>query len=118
MNNIINKLKEENLILFGEIHGTKEIPLLLSKFFFKLSKKESFNICLEIPYVYQKNIDDFLKSGDEKNLLKIKFFTDKNQRDGRNSLEYYNLIKYLYNLKNKIRVYCIDTNISKEQNDR
>src|SRR3989344_2336334 len=109
MNNIINKLKEENLILFGEIHGTKEIPLLLSKFFFKLSKKESFNICLEIPYVYQKNIDDFLK---------IKFFTDKNQRDGRNSLEYYNLIKYLYNLKNKIRVYCIDTNISKEQNDR
>src|SRR3989344_7479474 len=118
MNELINKLKWKNLTLFGEIHGTKEIPLILFKFFKILSKKESFNVCLEIPEIYQKNINDFLKSGYEKNLLNINFFTDKNQRDGRNSLEYYNLIKSLYNLKNKIGIYCIDTNIPKEQNER
>lgn len=118
MNNLINKFKHKQLILFGELHGTKEIPIILSKLFLNFSKNEYFNICLEIPKKYQENINNFLKSGNEQYLSKIDFFTNSKQRDGRNSLEYYNLIKSIYKLNNEINIYCVDVNEPKEQNQR
>jgi len=44
-----DKIKNKKLILFGETHGTGEIPKMLSKFFSELAKHEDFNLCLEIP---------------------------------------------------------------------
>jgi uncharacterized iron-regulated protein len=122
MNNLIKKIKSKKIVLFGELHGTKEIPNLLLDLFTTILKKESFNLCLEIPSKYQKYFNKFMINGDEKYLKKIDFFYDKNQRDGRNSLEYYNLIKSIYNLNktnnHKIKLFFIDVNESKEQNER
>lgn len=114
MNNLVNKFEKRQFILFGEIHGTKEIPNIILKLLKKVAKREDFDLCLEVPSLYQKQVDDYLKNGEEKNLLKINFFTDKNQRDGRNSLEYFNLIKGIYYLNRKynrkIRIFFIDIN--------
>jgi len=116
--NLISRIKQSRVILFGELHGTKEIPKILLKLFRRLSKEYPFNLCLEIPSKYQRYINRFFDTGNEKYLLMIDFFNDKNQMDGRNSLEYYNLIKILYVLKDKINIYCIDVNKLKNQNDR
>jgi len=99
MIDILKKIDKKKVILFGEIHGTKEIPNLLSDFFSDLSKRESFNVCFEIP----SNQDDF--------------FTDKNQRDGRNSLEYFNLINKLKELRN-VKIHFVDINDAKDIKNR
>jgi len=99
---INSKIKDKQLILFGEIHGTKEIPEFLSKFFSEIAKEEDFNVCLEIPSEFQKNIKSFFKFNKEKH------------SDGRNSSEYFWLIKNLKNLNKKhgrnIKIFCIDMN--------
>jgi hypothetical protein len=98
---IKGKIKDKNLILFGEIHGTKEIPKLLSQFFSEIAKEEEFNISLEIPQEFQANIEDFFKIKEE-------------DSDGRNSLEYLELIKNIENLNKKynkkIKIFCVDMN--------
>ena len=98
---IKNKIKNKELILFGEMHGTKETPELLSHFFSEMAKEKDFNICLEIPQEFQNNIEDFFKN-------------NKKFNDGRNSLEYYNLIQNIKNLNKKynrsIKLFCIDIN--------
>jgi len=92
------KIKNKSLILFGETHGTKEIPELLSQFFTEIAKEEDFNICLEIPGEFQENIEDFFKI----------------KNDSRNSLEYFELIKNIKKLNKKynrqIKIFCIDIN--------
>ena len=50
---IISKIKDKKLILFGELHGTKEIPELLLNLFSDLAKDEDFNLGLEIPNEFQ-----------------------------------------------------------------
>ncbi len=50
---ILSKIKSKRLILFGEIHGTKEIPELLLNLFSDLAKTEDFNLGLEIPNEFQ-----------------------------------------------------------------
>lgn len=99
---INSKIKDKQLILFGEIHGTKEIPEFLSKFFSEIAKEEDFNVCLEIPSEFQKSIRNFFKFNKEKH------------SDGRNSLEYFWLIQNLKNLNKRygrnIKIFCIDMN--------
>lgn len=110
---LMKKIKDEKIILFGEIHGTKEIPNMLNKFFSMYSKNNNFNLGLEIQENNQIHIDNFLKKGEEKYLLKMPFFKYRKQSDGRNSLEYLNLIKKIYYLnikfKKEIKIFCIDT---------
>ena len=43
------KIKNKDVILIGEIHGAREIPLLLKKYFDRMSNVYSFDIALEIP---------------------------------------------------------------------
>jgi len=81
-------IKDKKLILIGETHGTKEIPELLSKFFSELVKKEEFNICFEIPEEFGNNFKEY--------------FEKKEFGDGKNSKEYFELIKKLKNLNVKI----------------
>jgi len=101
-NNLKDRIKDKNLIIFGEIHGTKEIPMILSQFFSEIAKEESFNVCLEIPVEFQDNIEDFFRVNKE----------DIKNSDGRNSLEYLKLIQNLRNLNKKynqdIKILCID----------
>lgn len=107
---IYEKIKDKKIIIFGEIHGTKEIPKILSQFFFKLAKQENFNVCLEIPSDFQNNIEDFFKN--------------KEFDDGRNSLEYFNLIQSLNNINKEydknIKIFYIDVLLYEKisQNER
>ncbi len=106
------KIVRCQIVLFGEIHGTKEIPHLLSEFFEKYAKERNFNVCLEIPSENQRWISAFLLTGQDSYLKEAPFFKHNN-RDGRASSEYFNLIKKIYfiNLKisKKIEIFCIDT---------
>src|SRR3989344_7858827 len=103
---IKEKIKNKKLVVFGEIHGTKEIPEMLSQFFSELAKEEDFDICLEIPTEFQNNIKGFFNIC-EKNI--------KNS-DGRNSLEYFRLIQNLKKLNEKhnrnIKIFCIDMGLN------
>ena len=117
---IISKIQGKQVILFGEIHGTKEIPELLSWFFEEFSKKETFNLCLEMPDEFQDQLDSYIVSGDSKKLEKITFFSKKNCADGRNSLEYLNLIKKISRIKSndkKIKIFFIFPSSAKNQED-
>ncbi len=104
---IKEKIRGKSLILFGELHGTKEIPKFIEKFFSELAKEEEFNICFEIPREFQENIEEFFK------------ISKKEESDGRNSLEYLNLIKKLNSLDRNIDIFCIDpegeTQIEREE---
>jgi len=117
-------LPGKKLVLLGETHGTKEIPLLLTEFFSTYARHSSFTICLELPEENQVFIDRFFTTGKETDLNSIPFFS-REDRDGRDSLEYLHLIQHLYSLKlnskKEIKIHCIDTadiNIFKNQNKR
>jgi hypothetical protein len=50
---ITSKIKDKKLVLFGETHGTKEIPNFFLNLFSNLAKTEDFNLGLEIPSEFQ-----------------------------------------------------------------
>jgi len=108
----IPEIDLSNIILFGEIHGTKEIPLLLSKFFNKRAELEDFDIFLEYSPENQPYINYYLDRGEERFLRSTPIFNSIDKSDGKNSKEYFNLIKNVYDLNIKfnrfIRVICID----------
>ena len=89
------KIKDKKVILLGELHGTKEIPQVILDFLKSLD--EEFNLLMEIPDEFQKNIEEFYKEPSP---------------DGRNSKEYLDLIKTL----NK-KLYCIDS-FAKNQEEK
>ena len=63
---IISKIKGKKLVLFGETHGTKEIPELLLNLFRDLAKRENFNLGLEISNEFQNlEPDKILSSSKE-----------------------------------------------------
>ena len=108
---LIEKIKGKEIVLIGELHGTKEIPELITSFFNNYLKENNCNICLEIPSDEQSNIDEFLKTGDQKYIYEMEFFKSK-PSDGRNSKEYFDLINNIYKLneKHKInsKIWCVD----------
>lgn len=120
---IKDKLKEKEIFFFGEVHGTKEIPLILSLFFEFIDYP--YNLALEIPSDYQERINNYLKSGDENVVYNCLFFKNSEESDGRNSQEYINLIKKIYLLNknkiNKIKILCVDISLDtmiSSQNER
>lgn len=100
LNELKEKIKNKKLILVGEIHGTKEIPELLSKFFSEIAEKEDFNVCFEI-------LDEFQENPEE-------FFKDSELGDGKNSKEYFNLIKEL-NEMNKNTFFIAPSKIESQE---
>ena len=117
--NLRDKIKDKKLILFGEIHGTKEIPKLIEKFLIEIAKTEEFNICLEIPEEFQEKIDEFMESGNDDVLENIPFFLEPDNQDGRGSLEYLDIIKEINNIdknyKRNIKIFCIDSNSDNQE---
>lgn len=100
---IISRIKDKKLILFGEIHGTKEIPELLLNLFNDLAKDEVFNLCLEIPEEFQ-NVD----------IDKILPLAKETGTSGLISEEYINLIK---KINKKIKIFFIVPNSIKTQEE-
>ena len=106
--NIFENIKEKEVVIFGEMHGTHEIPIILSLFLKKASDFFDFDVLFEFPINFQKEIDDFFRSGDINILKSMDFFNNKDNNDGRNSLEYLNLINDLSNInKNYFKNICV-----------
>jgi len=88
--------------LIGEIHGTKECP----EEFFKIVKKYGIKkVALELPKIYQNEIDEFYKGGIK--IWDLSSFKHKGKNhDGRASGA---MKKLILNLKrDKIKIYFVD----------
>ena len=92
MKEIENLFMKNDIILLGEIHGTKEIPLFLLKILKDFYKKNKFTVFLEIPFEYEDNIKTY--------------FEEEKKNGGLSSLEYLSLINELKNIG--VRVFFID----------
>jgi len=103
LQDIKNLIKNKNVILFGEFHGTKEIPEMLSQFFSEMAKDENFNMCLEIPEEFQNLEPD-----------KILSHAKEADTSGLISKEY---IKLLKDIPRNIKVFFIAPNFIKNQED-
>lgn len=87
-------LPQGKLLLFGEMHGSKEAPALIARLACAISKHEEVAVGLEIPSREQHRIDAYLASrgaqADRKTLMSSEFWqTDK---DGRSSVAMFKLI--------------------------
>jgi len=100
---IISKIKGKKLVLFGEIHGTKEIPEFLLNLFSELAKNEDFNLGLEIPNEFQ-NVD----------FDKILSLSKETGTSGLISREYINLIK---KMPKNVNIFFIAPNTIKNQEE-
>jgi len=100
---IISKIKSKKLVLFGETHGTKEIPELLLNLFRELSKDEDFNLGLEIS-------DGFQNVG----LDKIISLSKETGTSGLISKEYIDLIE---KIPKNIKIFFIAPNSIKNQEE-
>ena len=105
-NDFIKELSKKQLILLGEIHGTKEIPHEVKKIIKSLTKYNIKNVFFEIPIEYQNFLDKFIESSKNIDLYNIPFF--KETKDGRNSKDYLDLIRYIRN-KTKIKIFFVDS---------
>jgi len=105
----IEEISKKELLLLGEVHGTKEIPKLTFDIIKKLNNNVNF-IFLEIPKDQQIFLDKYTNSKDEKDLLSIPFFNTSN-KDGRDSKDILFLIKKVIHLSSKIKIKFIDPNV-------
>jgi len=100
---IISKIKSKKLVLFGEIHGTKEIPEMLLAFFKEEAKSGDCNLCLEIPKEFQNlELDNIFQSIKENGI------------SGLISEEYIKLIK---EIPKNIKVFFIASNSIRSQEE-
>ena len=82
-----------DVTLLGEIHGTKETPLVAKKYLLQAD-----TVCLEIPSDQQVFVD-------ENRLSESRFFSRKSE-DGRSTVEYQALVEELIGAG--VRVVCVD----------
>ncbi len=94
-------LKKEQVIVFGEVHGTKETPEMLTHALSKLAEYGGFNLCLEIPKEFEKQPE--------------KFFA-QSLGDGRNSLEYLRLVHQLGSYEG-VRIFFVEEDTGKGTKD-
>src|SRR3989344_1638796 len=92
----INELKGYQIILLGEIHGTKEIPDLIKEIIMRLKKEI---VLLEIPENYTNAIERFCKEN----------------KDGRGSKEILELIQYLKERKIVVKFIESDQEANKDK---
>lgn len=113
MKSIVGAALGKRFVLFGEVHGTKEIPALLTRLVPLIGPD---NVFLEIPSDQQFFVNKFLRTGNKKTLSSMPFFS-KPLPDGRSSKQYLDFIKSIYflnkKLKEKIKVWCVDVPIKK-----
>jgi uncharacterized iron-regulated protein len=104
---LLASIENKNLILIGEQHGTNEMPEYTFKLVEALAQNHDLALGLEFPIDTQKEIDQFLKTGDEKILSGIDFFKDAEFHSGRGSDA---MIRFLKNLRflPKVKVFCFD----------
>lgn len=98
-------IANKNVIVIGEMHGTTEVPLFVLSLIEKLSQeRKGITVGLEIPSNNQNEMEEFLRTGNFDELLKLDFFK---YPDGRSSIAMGQLIKGLRDIK-RVKVICFD----------
>lgn len=116
--------KAGDVVLFGEIHGTAEIPAFVSLIACRaLQRGIPVRIGMESYKEEQERLDAFVSSGDKATqdaLLQGEFWTRPVQ-DGRSSIAHFGLIQWAQRAKKdkqKIDVYSFDSERSQQQAER
>jgi hypothetical protein len=98
-------ISNKRVLVVGEMHGTTEVPaFVLQLAGLWRETEQNLVVALEIEKNYQNNVDEFLKSGDFDQLVKIDYFKTP---DGRTSVAMGELIKGLRKLG--VKIVCFDT---------
>ncbi|UII21701.1 ChaN family lipoprotein [Fulvivirga ligni] len=98
-------IDSKKVIVVGEMHGTTEVPLFVLELLQQFSQEDQkLTVGLEINSNYQKDLDEYMKSGDFEKLIALDYFKTQ---DGRTSEAIGELIKGIRALKN-VEVICFD----------
>lgn len=102
---------DHKIIAIGELHGTVESPLLMLELAKLVRETEdSITVGLEISQRFQKDLDEFMISGDVEIFKRLDHFKSN---DGRSSVAMTHLLRELQSLKG-IRIVCFDKNTNTE----
>jgi hypothetical protein len=112
---MINSFKGKKLVMFGELHGTKEMPAYTAAVIAQAAKKfQNVYVGLEFPVEVQKNIDRYMANGDIRALKETKFFTDPYFHSGRGSEAMIAMLNDLRKIPN-VHIFCFDGQGSKRE---
>lgn len=112
---IIQAFKNKKLVMFGEMHGTNEMPAYAAAVITHTARKyPNIYVGLEFPPEIQPNIDQYMKTGDARFLKSTKFFNDPALHSGRGSQAMVGLLNELRKAGD-IRVFCFDMPPSKKE---
>jgi len=118
---LIPAIESSDLIIFGEQHGTTEIPLFVAEVVCSLSAIEPVNLLLELEAANQADLEEFLKSRgsdtDKRRFIDAVFRQKDDQHDGRTSVAMFKLIDHARDLKRtgrkiSVRFFAPTPNIS------
>lgn len=101
---IYNQIKDFELIMIGEMHGTWEPAQLLKGLASEILRNENrVSVGIEIP---EDEMKTFIDNPNDSTLLASKFFT-RNSSDGRNGDSWFSLIQFCYK-NSKIDLFFYD----------
>jgi hypothetical protein len=104
---LIPAFDSTELIIFGEQHGTNEIPLFVAEIVCALSAAKEVNLLLELNADQQRELTRFLDSrgsdADKRRFIDAVFRTKVQQHDGRTSVAMFELIDQARQLRRKGR---------------
>lgn len=100
--------EKSNMYLFGELHGTNEMPrVFISAIKEVMTLNKHINIFLEINYKLQKLLNDYINDKIcYKSFLKEKMYNE--EYDGRGTKAFFEIIQFAKNNKNQISLYFVD----------
>lgn len=107
-------LSGARVVLFGEMHGTQEMPAYTFSVARRLAHEHSVALGFEFPVDLQKDIDTFLKTGDERILARLDFFQDVQYHSGRGSRMMIQLLRDLRKFP-QIKIFCFDITTAQHQ---
>ena len=108
-------IDQKKIVVLGETHGTNEIPLFLFDLI-KTCQSVSGRIAIgvEVNENYQRDIDDYMRTGNIQILRNSGFFNTE-FKDGRSSQAVALLLNNIRGL-NRVRVFCFDNDIRIQHN--
>lgn len=79
-------LRTAPLVVFGELHGTRELPALVGDYLcFRVGQGEALTLALELPQEEQALLDAAVRSAEGERALLAGRFWSRPQQDGRSS---------------------------------
>lgn len=108
---IVESLDARDVLIIGEVHGTKETPAIVAALMDLKSKEGMVLLGLEIPANQQGLMDDYLSgAGSEESLLSGDFWKrEAGRQDGRSSQAIFDLVREARRLRlagRRIEVVC------------